>query len=164
MGLCVSWPCFQGRSGGGYGATVFAICVQLARAGTWRPKSSDKSRMGYLPWLISYWLLWLNPRAQREHLTIQLSWVAAWLIVTRVCPVYLVKERCYFGGIYLSLRGRWAGKCGRIVSWEGGKSVWEEWGGNPANIRLDEDVLKTFWRRLSSSSSEGVFKTYKSSS
>ena len=30
---------------------------------------------------------------------------------------------------------------------------------NPANIRLDEDVLKTSWRRLSSSSSEDVFKT-----
>ena len=29
----------------------------------------------------------------------------------------------------------------------------------PANIRLDEDVLKTCWRRLSSSSSEDVFKT-----
>ena len=29
---------------------------------------------------------------------------------------------------------------------------------NPANIRLDEDVLKTSWRRLSSSSSEDVFK------
>ena len=30
---------------------------------------------------------------------------------------------------------------------------------NPANIRLDEDVLKTSWRRLSSSFSEDVFKT-----
>ena len=29
----------------------------------------------------------------------------------------------------------------------------------PANIRLDEDVLKTSWRRLSSSSSEDVFTT-----
>ena len=29
----------------------------------------------------------------------------------------------------------------------------------PANIRLDEDVLKTSWRRLSSSSSEDVLKT-----
>ena len=29
----------------------------------------------------------------------------------------------------------------------------------PANIRLDEDVLKTSWRRLSSSSSKDVFKT-----
>ena len=30
---------------------------------------------------------------------------------------------------------------------------------NPGNIRLDGDVLKTSWRRLSSSSSEDVFKT-----
>ena len=30
---------------------------------------------------------------------------------------------------------------------------------NPANIRLDEDVLKTSWRRLSSLSSKDVFKT-----
>ena len=29
----------------------------------------------------------------------------------------------------------------------------------PANIHLDEDVLKTSWRRLSSSSSKDVFKT-----
>ena len=29
----------------------------------------------------------------------------------------------------------------------------------PANIRLDEEVLKTSWRRLSSSSSEYVLKT-----
>ena len=29
---------------------------------------------------------------------------------------------------------------------------------NPPNIRLDEDVLKTPWRHLSSSSSEDVFK------
>ena len=29
----------------------------------------------------------------------------------------------------------------------------------PANIRLDEDVLKTSWRRLSSSCSEDAFKT-----
>ena len=30
---------------------------------------------------------------------------------------------------------------------------------SPANIRLDEDVLKTSWRHLSSSFSEDVFKT-----
>ena len=30
----------------------------------------------------------------------------------------------------------------------------------PPNIRLDEDVLKTPWRRLSSSSSEDILKTY----
>ena len=29
----------------------------------------------------------------------------------------------------------------------------------PANIRLDEDVLKTSWKRLSSSSSEDILKT-----
>ena len=32
--------------------------------------------------------------------------------------------------------------------------------GIPANIRLDKDVLKTSWRRLSSSSSEEVLKTF----
>ena len=37
-------------------------------------------------------LLRLNPRAQGEHLTSQLSWAAAWLLVTRVCPVFLVGE------------------------------------------------------------------------
>ena len=44
----VSWPCFHGRSGGGYGATgipIFPI-VLLARARTWQPRSSHKSRMG----------------------------------------------------------------------------------------------------------------------
>ena len=30
----------------------------------------------------------------------------------------------------------------------------------PANLRLDEDFLKTYWGRLSSSSSEDVFKTF----
>ena len=134
MGSCISWPCIQGRSGGGYRATGIAICVQLARAGTWRPRSSHKSRMGYPPWLMSHWLLWLNPGLRGEHLTSQLSWVAAWLLVTRVCPVYLVKERCYFGGIYLSLRGRWAGKGGRVLSWEGGKDVWVEWGVNVVKV------------------------------
>ena len=40
-------------------------------------------------------------------------------------------------------------KCSYLLSW---RCI-------PANIRLDEDVLKTSWRRLSSSSSEDVFKT-----
>ena len=35
------------------------------------------------------------------------------LLVTRVCPVNLVKQRCYFGGIYLSL-----GVGGGVGSWE----------------------------------------------
>ena len=80
------------------------------------------------------WLLWLNPRVRREYLTRQLSWVAAWLLVTRVCPVYLVKEHCYFGDVYLSLGGRWVGKGRRAVSWEGEKVVLVEWGGKVGKV------------------------------
>ena len=39
------------------------------------------------------------------------------------------------------------------------KWIHKNYSDNPANIRLDEDVLKTSWRRLSSSSSKDVFKT-----
>ena len=35
---------------------------------------------------------WTNPGARGEHLTRQLTWVAARLLVTRVFPVYLVYE------------------------------------------------------------------------
>ena len=115
MVSCVSLPCFQWRSGGDYSATGIAICVLLARARTWRPRSSHIGRMGYLPWLMS-----------------------AWLLVTRVCPANLVKERCYIKGVNKSLGGRWAGKVGRLVSWEGGKSgkgVWVDWGGKVGKVR-----------------------------
>ena len=131
MGSCIAWRCFQGRSGGGYGTTGIAISMQLARAGTWLPRSSHKSRMGYLPWLMSCWLLRLNSGLRREHPTSQLSWVATWLLVTRVFPVYLVKERYHFGGVYLSLGGSWEGwesrelgkreRCMSGVRWQGGK-------------------------------------------
>ena len=36
------------------------------------------------------WLLRLNPGERGERLISQLSWVAAWLLVTRFCPVHLV--------------------------------------------------------------------------
>ena len=36
-----------------------------------------------------------NPRARGEHSATQLVWLAAWLLVTYVCPVYLVEERCF---------------------------------------------------------------------
>ena len=74
-------------------------------------------------------------RARGERLTSQFSWVAAWLLVTCVRSVYLVKERCYSGGTYLSVRGRWSWerwesselvRCGRCVSgvrWQG----WKRW-------------------------------------
>ena len=123
----MSWPCFQGGSGGGYDATGIAICVMVARAITWRSRSSHKSRMGYLPLLMPCWLLRLNTGARGEHLTSQLSWVPDWLLVTRVCPVYLMKERCYIKGVYWSLGGRWAGKGGIVVSWGDEKGVWVEW-------------------------------------
>ena len=118
---CVSWPCFQGKSGGDYDATGIAICVLLARARIWRPRSSHKSRMEYLPWIMSSWLLRLNPEVRGEHLTSQLSWVAAWLLVTPVCSSNLVKELSYIRGVYYSLGERWTGKGERVVSWEGGK-------------------------------------------
>ena len=34
----------------------------------------------------------LNPGAWGEHLAIQLSWMAPWLLVKRVCPVHLVER------------------------------------------------------------------------
>ena len=37
-------------------------------------------------------LLRLNPVVRGEHLISQLQWIAALLLVTRVCPVYLVDE------------------------------------------------------------------------
>ena len=43
-------------------------------------------------------------RNVRDPITSQLSWVAAWLLVTRVC-VYQVEERCYIGVVYLFLGG-----------------------------------------------------------
>ena len=53
MVSCILWPCSQRRSERGKGATGIATFVQLARAGTWWPRSFHKNRMGYLPWLIS---------------------------------------------------------------------------------------------------------------
>ena len=110
MGSSISWPCSQRGGGGGYRATGIAICVQVAREGIWRPRSSHKRKMGCLLWLMSCWLLGLNSRAQEKHLTSQLSWVTAWLLVIRVFPVYLVEERCYFGMIYFFV--------GKVVIWE----------------------------------------------
>ena len=60
-----------------------------------------------------------------------------------------------------------------FLSGENGRSLWSSYNfsgywtlisrkypyHSPANIRLDEYVLKTSWRRFSSSSSEDVFKT-----
>ena len=64
----------------------------VARTRTWQPGSPNESRMGYLPWLIPCRLLRLNLGARGEHFIIHLSWIAAWLLVTHVFPVYLVDE------------------------------------------------------------------------
>ena len=81
-----------------------------------------------------FWLLWLNPKTGGEHLTCELSWVAAWLLVTRLYLLYLVKEHCHIGEIYLPLGRKWAGKCRRVVGWEGGKGISVEWGSNVGKV------------------------------
>ena len=48
--------------------------------------------MGYLSWLISCRLLWLNLGARGKHLTCQLSLIVAWLLATHVCSAYPVDE------------------------------------------------------------------------
>ena len=90
MSSCTSWPCFQGWSGGVCQAAGIIIDVQVARVGTWQPGSPHGSRMGYLQWLISCGLLRLDPGAWGEHLTSQLPWETAWLLVICGSPVYLV--------------------------------------------------------------------------
>ena len=69
-------------------------------------------------YLWSYWLLPLIPRASGEHLTSQLSWVAAWLLVTDVFPVHLVGELVLVFCSPLSLGLSWF--CWRFFDW----SIW----------------------------------------
>ena len=45
------------------------------------------------------WLLWLIPGVRGEHPTGQLTWLAPRLLVSHICPVYLVEER-YFRVIF----------------------------------------------------------------
>ena len=112
------------------GLQVYGICsCRLVYKEVIEVRSNYKK--SYLWWC---WLLRLNPGTQGEHLTSQLSWVAAWLLVARVCPVYLVEERCYFGVIYLLLGRSGAGKGRRVVSWEGGKGVWGKWSGKVGKV------------------------------
>ena len=48
------------------------------------------SRIGYARWFVCICLA--KPGVRWEHVIIQLSWIAAWLVVTCVCPVYLVDK------------------------------------------------------------------------
>ena len=72
------------------GAAGIIIGVWVAGAKTWQPGRHHGSRMEYLPWLISCELLRLDSEMWGEHLTSQLPWAAAWLLVTCGSPVYLV--------------------------------------------------------------------------
>ena len=54
-------------------------------------------------------LLWLNPGVRDNHLISQPSWIAAWLSVTCVCPLYLVDQLILMFCTPVSLPwwGRW---------------------------------------------------------
>ena len=69
--------------------------------------SPHGSRMGYLPCLISCRLLQLNAGAQGEHLTSQFSSAAARLLVTRVCPVYLLDKLVFVFYGFSSIESCW---------------------------------------------------------
>ena len=56
------------------------------------------------------------------RLTSQLSWVAAWLLVTRVFPVYLVGKEESWERWESSVLGRWE-RCMSGVRWQGGRIV-----------------------------------------
>ena len=91
------------------------------------------------------------------RLTSQLSWVAAWLLVTRVFPVYLVGREESWERWESSVLGRWercmsgvrwqGGKGGRIVSWHsqrGGKVMrWQfgkRWGGGEVSEMARREI------------------------
>ena len=122
----------------------------------------------------SCWLLRLNPGARGELLTSQLSWVAAWILVTRVFPVYVVKDCCYIRGVYKSLVGGgggggevswaekgewWVGRVGKVCEWSGVAMVgkmcewsevaqWERWkNGEVARSERWEPEEVAIWER-----------------
>ena len=59
--------------------------VRVARAGAWRPRSSHKNRIGYLPWLMSCWLLWLTSGERGEHLCLMNAVVQDMLRLSFLC-------------------------------------------------------------------------------
>ena len=77
-------------------------------------------------------LLLLNPGARGEHLTSQLSWVAAWLLVTCFCLFYLVYMYlkgfiCHWERGELGKVGEyWAVKVWKVYEWSE-VARWERW-------------------------------------
>ena len=98
---------------------VFSISVVYLAIFRKRPFfSSSFDEVCYLPW----WLLRLNPGAWGEHLTSQFLWVAAWLLVIRVCPFYWVEEELVLLVSYVLL---WFGWCVMMVLFA--FFVWSVW-------------------------------------
>ena len=68
--------------------------VRVIKTGTWQPGSPHGSRMGYLPWLMSCWLMfrrlpWVTCRVWREHLISKVSWVQNYMTISQTwlpCP------------------------------------------------------------------------------
>ena len=83
----------------------------------------ENSRRGSICLNKSYIMRWANPGARGEHLTSQLSWVPACLLVTRVFLVYLVYELVL---VFLVLLKEWrccsqkvyATPCNGCMVWE----------------------------------------------
>ena len=77
-------------------------------------------------------LLLLNPGARGEHLTSQLSWVAAWLLVTCFCLFYLVYMYlkgfiCHWERGELGKVGEyWAVKVWKVYEWSE-VARWQRW-------------------------------------
>ena len=59
----------------------------------------------------------------RKHLTIQRSWLVTWLLVKRVCPVYLVERWGYSPGVVVAINQLWNFKLNH--SWQHGGYVAE---------------------------------------
>ena len=80
-----------------------------------------------------YWLLLLNPRARGEHLTSQLSWVAAWLLAMPQCLPSLPGGRTllFWSDLFVGRMVCWerlesselgrSERCIRVVRWQGEK-------------------------------------------
>ena len=73
--------------------TIFPYILMIKYSQTWLSiKRIQKFvKLGVFGFICIYRrLLWLNPGARGEHLTSEISWVTAWLLITSVCPVYFV--------------------------------------------------------------------------
>ena len=65
------------------------MCVLM----TWSKSKSKLRWAAPLPFFsFCCRLIWLNPGWQGKYVTSQLSWEVAWLLLTRVCSVYIIDE------------------------------------------------------------------------